>query len=120
MKLITTISDNLNRPYAHLYLAKKDMPELQSSRQFFRSEVLRQLRILDTHLSKSKGGYISNQGYSYVDIGWVVYTDHYAQSGLDFKLEEFASIKKWHDEIYRRPAVARAYQKLGIVSKAKE
>jgi GST-like protein len=107
-----------SRPCAHLFLAKKDMPEMQGSRPYFRSEVLRLLRILDLHLSTSESGYISPHGYSFVDIGWAVYTDHYVQRGIGFELEDFPSVRKWHMAIYGRPAVARAYQKLGIISEA--
>ena len=94
------------------------MPELQQSRAFFKSEVLRQLAILDAHLTVSTSGYISPQGYSFVDAGWAPYSDHYVQKGVGYVLEDFPRVKEWHARIYARPAVQRAYRKLGIIPEA--
>jgi GST-like protein len=91
------------------------MPELQQSRAFFKSEVLRQLGLLDAHLATSKSGYISPQGYSFVDAGWAPYSDHYVQKGVVYVLEDFPRVKEWHERVYARPAVQRAYRKLGII-----
>jgi GST-like protein len=102
------------RPCVHFFLAKRDCPEMQQSRPFFRSEVLRLLGVLDSHLAVSKSGYISTHGYSLVDAGWVVYSDHFAQKGIGFDLDDFPHVKDWHERIYARPAVQHAYQKLGI------
>ena len=102
------------RPCVHFLLGKREVPELQHGRPFFRSEVLRLLGILDSYLVESKFGYISPHGYSFVDAGWVVYSDHNIQKGIGFGLEEFPHVKDWHERIYQRPAVQRAYGKLGI------
>lgn len=104
----------VNRPCAHYYLGKRDVPEMQLSRPFFRSEVLRLLAVLNSHLAVSKSGYMCPHGYSFVDAGWVVYSDHYIQNGIGFGLDEFPYVKVWHERIYQRPAVQRAYRKLGI------
>jgi glutathione S-transferase len=111
---------NQSRPYIHLLQApdKAKKPELQSGRPFFKSEVLRQFSILDKHLATSKSGFISSQGYSYVDSGWAPYTDHYIRKGVGYALEDFPNIKKWHTRVYERPAVEMAYQKLGLAHKA--
>jgi len=87
---------------------------MQQSRPFFKSEILRLLGVLDTHLAQSKSGFISAHGYSYVDMGWCVYSDHYVQKGVGFSLDEFLNVKAWHERIYEREAVRRAYEKLGI------
>jgi glutathione S-transferase len=87
---------------------------MQQSRPFFRSEVLRLLKVLDTHLGQSKSGYISPHGYSYVDMGWCVYSDHYVQKGVGFSLDEFPNVKGWHERIYGREGVRRAHERLGI------
>jgi len=101
-------------PCNHYYLAHREAPYMQQARPFLRSEVLRLLSVLDSHLANSSSGYISPHGYSYADMGWAPYSDHYIQTGLGYELEDFPNIKKWHDRIYARPAVARAYAKLGI------
>jgi glutathione S-transferase len=87
---------------------------MQQSRPFFKSEILSLLKVLDTHLAPSTSGYISPHGYSYVDMGWVVYSDHCVQKGVGFSLDEFENVKAWHGRIYEREGVRKAYEKLGI------
>ncbi len=63
------------------------------------------LGILDRHLAAN--AYFGGEAYSIADI--TMYSDVHLHGVNDIGLGDYANVKRWHDAIEARPAVARAW-----------
>ncbi|ETN43704.1 uncharacterized protein HMPREF1541_02863 [Cyphellophora europaea CBS 101466] len=85
------------------------------------NESRRLYRVLDTHLSKSKSGYIVGDHVSLADItsfGWVYWA---GWAGVD--IEEFPNVKAWEAKMTARSAVDKGKdipKKLNVKEKLKD
>ncbi len=62
-------------------------------------------RVLDTHLEKSKSGFLVGDHISIADIttiGWVIWA---GWAGVD--IEEFPNVKKWEEKMSAREGVSK-------------
>ena len=69
------------------------------------NESRRLYRVLDTHLSRSKAGFLVGDQISIADIttiGWVMWA---GWAGVD--IEEFPNLKKWEEMLSARPALKK-------------
>lgn len=69
------------------------------------NETRRLYKVLDTHLSKSKSGYLVGPKCTIADIthiGWVLWS---GWAGVD--MDEFPSLKAWEERMMKRPGVSR-------------
>jgi glutathione S-transferase len=69
------------------------------------NESRRLYRVLDTHLQKSKSGFLVGDHISIADIttiGWVMWA---GWAGVD--IEEFPNVKKWEEMLSARPGVKK-------------
>jgi glutathione S-transferase len=69
------------------------------------NETRRLYRVLDTHLEKSKSGFLVGDHISIADlatIGWVMWA---GWAGVD--IEEFPNVKKWEEMVSERPGVKK-------------
>lgn len=71
----------------------------------YQNETRRLYGVLDTHLSKSKSGYLVGSKCTIADIahwGWITAA---GWAGVD--IEEFPHLKAWEERMLKRPAVER-------------
>ncbi|RAL13293.1 glutathione S-transferase family protein [Aspergillus homomorphus CBS 101889] len=59
-------------------------------------------RVLDTHLAKSKSGYVVGDRVTVADIALWIWVAAYRYSGLS-SIDEFPYVKKWLHELLKRP-----------------
>jgi glutathione S-transferase len=66
--------------------------------------------VLESRLSTSKSGYISNFGYSIADIAWIPFLQPNAAEALGLKdWSLFPYIDEWQKKIFSRKAVKATY-----------
>jgi glutathione S-transferase len=69
------------------------------------NETRRLYRVLDTHLAKSKSGFLVGDHISNADIttiGWVIWA---GWAGIN--IDEFPNVKKWEETLSSRPGVKK-------------
>jgi GSH-dependent disulfide-bond oxidoreductase len=76
-----------------------------TAQQFYDAKLRDMLGILDKHLAANEyfGG-----AYSIADM--TMYSDVHIHGVNDIGLDEYSSLRRWHDAIAARPAVQRAWQ----------
>jgi GSH-dependent disulfide-bond oxidoreductase len=70
----------------------------------YSSETKRLYGVMDKQLGKT--AYLAGKNYSIADIATWPWVDSHPKQGID--LAEFPNVKRWYEEIAKRPAVSRA------------
>ncbi len=78
------------------------------AQQHYEANLRDMLSILDRHLANNE--YFGGE-YSIADMS--MYSDVHLHGVNDIGLQQFPSVKRWHDAIQARPAVQRAWQPIG-------
>jgi len=83
-----------------LFRPKTDVPY---GKKRYYDETRRLYGVMDGHLADSR--YLGGDEYSIADIATFPWVDRFERHHVD--LRDFASVRRWHDEISRRPAVVK-------------
>jgi len=87
---------------AHVFMfkPKEDVPQAADR---YHKETKRLYKVMNEQLGK--GRYLANDDYSIADIATFPWVDRNNRHQVD--LAEYPNVKRWHEELWERPAVKK-------------